>query len=158
MMMYKVIYVLVAIPAPLYLVLNSRTSRHIHSLAYRQIQALKYYYRFTFFPGTIIQWNAIPTNILTLPTLTQFSSAVCQVIHVSLEISTPGFIFYLYNTPCTVQSHLTTFSITLFQLTPSALGIREYPSDVPHGGEDVMEERKKKGIPPLHTADQPKIP
>ena len=82
MMMYKVTYDLVAIAASLYLVRNTRASRHIPSLAYRQIQTLKDYYRFTFFPRTIIHWNALPANIRTLPTLAQFSSAVCKVIHV----------------------------------------------------------------------------
>ena len=40
---------------------------------------------------------------------------------------------YTYTPSRTVQTHLTTFSITLFQLTPSALGIPEYQSDVPSG-------------------------
>ena len=31
------------------------------------------------------------------------------------------------------RTYLTTFSITLFELTPSALGIPEYPFDVPLG-------------------------
>ena len=83
MMIYKVTYGLVAIPASLYLVRSTRASRHIHSLAYRQILTLKDYYRFTFFPKTIIYWNTFTANIPTLPTLAQFSSAVGQVIHVS---------------------------------------------------------------------------
>ena len=62
MMMYKVTYDLVAFPASLYLVGNTRASRQIPSLAYRQIQALKDYYRFTFFPRTIIHWNALPSH------------------------------------------------------------------------------------------------
>ena len=82
-MMYKVTYDLVAIPASDYLVRNTRASRHIHPLAYRQIQTLKDYYRFTFFPRTVIHWNALPAYIPTLPTLAQFSGAVCRVIHVS---------------------------------------------------------------------------
>ena len=84
-MMYKVTYDLVAIPASDYLVRNTRASQHILvlSLAYRHIQTLKYYYRFTFFSRTIIHWNALPANIPTLPTLAQFSGAVCRVIHVS---------------------------------------------------------------------------
>ena len=49
-MMYKVTYDLVAICASDYLVRNTRASQHIHTLAYRQIQTLKDYYRFTFFP------------------------------------------------------------------------------------------------------------
>ena len=47
-MLYKVTYDFVAVPASDYLVGNTRASRHIHSLAYRQIQTLKDYYRFTF--------------------------------------------------------------------------------------------------------------
>ena len=49
-MMYKVTYHLVAIPVSDFLVRNTRASRHIYSLAYRQIQTLKDYYRFTFSP------------------------------------------------------------------------------------------------------------
>ena len=132
MMMYKVTYDLVAIPASLYLVQNTRASRHTPSLAYRQIQTLKDNYRFTFFPRTIIHWNDLPAKIRTLPTLAQFSSAVCQVIHVSpkyqpLVLSKRTLLLALY------KLILPPFSITLFQLTPSELGIPEYPSDVPKG-------------------------
>ena len=43
--------------------------------------------------------------------------------------------FIYTNTPSrTVQTHLNTFSITLFQLTPSALDIPENPPDAPLGG------------------------
>ena len=71
MMMYNVTYDCVAIPASLYLVWNTSASRHIHSLAYRQIKTLKDYYRFTFFPRTIIHWNALHANI---PTFTPWHS------------------------------------------------------------------------------------
>ena len=101
MVMYKVTYDLVAIPASLYLVRNTRASRQIPSLAYGQIQTLKDYYRFTFFSRTIIHWNALPANIRTLPILAQFSSAVCRVIHVSpkyqpLVLSTLTLLLALY--------------------------------------------------------------
>ena len=82
-MLYKVTYDLVAIPASQYLTRNTRPSRHIHPLSYRQIPTLNEYYSFTFFPRSIIHWNALPAHIPVLPTLAQFSSAVCQVIHVS---------------------------------------------------------------------------
>ena len=135
-LMYKVTYDLVAIPASDYLVWNTRTSQHIHPLAYRQIQTLKdYRLQVHIFSRTIIHWNALPANIPTLPTLAQLSGAVCQAIHVSPRIPASVLSFTYTNTPSrTVQIHLTTFSITLFQLTPSALGIPEYPSDVPLGG------------------------
>ena len=81
--------------------------------------------------GKSLQIGSLPTNKATLPTLAQFNGAVCWVIHVS-QLLVLSFIYN--NTPRTVQTHLTTFSITLFQLTPLALGIPEYPSDVPHWG------------------------
>ena len=56
-MLYKVTYDLVAIPSSQYLTRNTRLSRHRHPLSYRQIPTLKDYYRFTFFPGSIIHWN-----------------------------------------------------------------------------------------------------
>ena len=53
------------------------------TLAYRQIPTLKNYDKYTFFPRTIIHWNALPAFIPLLPTLAQFSNAVCQVVHLS---------------------------------------------------------------------------
>ena len=81
--MYKIAYFLVAIPATDYLIPNTRQSRHNHQLAYRQIPTLKDYYKFTFFPRTIVHWNALSFYIPVLPTVAQFSHAVCQVVHVS---------------------------------------------------------------------------
>ena len=49
-MLYKVTYDLDAIPASQYLTRNTRLSKHIHPLSYRQIPFLKDYYRFTFSP------------------------------------------------------------------------------------------------------------
>ena len=105
-MLYKVTHDLVAIPASQYLTCNTRLSRHIHPLSYRQIHTLKDYYRFTFFPRSIIHWNALPAHIPALPTLGQFSSAVCQVIHVPL-------CFYL-STILTLFSHCTNSFHSLF--------------------------------------------
>ena len=48
-LMYKVTYDLVAIPASDYLFHNTRQSRHNRPLAYRLIPTLKDYYKYTFF-------------------------------------------------------------------------------------------------------------
>ena len=80
-LLYKVTYDLVAIPASDYLIRNTRLSSIIHPLAYRQITTLKDYYKYTFFPRKIIHWNALPHHIPILPTLAQFSTAVCQLVH-----------------------------------------------------------------------------
>ena len=82
-LMYNITYDLVAIPAADYLIPITRQSRHNHLLAYEQIPTLKDYYKYTFFPRTIVHWNALPFYIPVLPSVTQFSHAVCQVVHVS---------------------------------------------------------------------------
>ena len=80
-LLYKVTYDLVAIPASDYLIRNTRLSSRIHPLAYQDITTLKDYYKYTFFPRTIIHWNALPHHIPIVPTLAQLSTAVCQVVH-----------------------------------------------------------------------------
>ena len=82
-LMYKITYDLVAIPAADYLIPNTMQSRHNHQLAYRQIPTLKDYYKYTFFPRTMVHWNALTFYIPVLPTVAQFNHAVCQVVHVS---------------------------------------------------------------------------
>ena len=81
--MYKVTYDIVAIPASEYFIPNRRESKFIHPLAYKQIPTSTNYYKCSFSPRTIIHWNALPTCIVLLPTLAQFSHDVCQVVHVS---------------------------------------------------------------------------
>ena len=83
-LMFKITYDLATILAADYLIPNTSQSRHNHQLAYRQIPTLTDYYKYTFFPRTIVQWNALPLYIPVLPAEAQFSHAVCQVVHVSL--------------------------------------------------------------------------
>ena len=74
---------LVAIPLTDYLTPNRRQSKFIHPLAYRQISTTTNYCKYSFFPRTAVHWNALPISIVMLPTVSQFSHAVCQVVHVS---------------------------------------------------------------------------
>ena len=82
-MLYKITYDLVAIPLTDYLTPNRRQSKFIHPLAYRQISTTTNYCKYSFFPRTAVHWNALPISIVMLPTVAQFSHAVCQVVHVS---------------------------------------------------------------------------
>ena len=72
-MMSNVTYDLVAIPVSEYLVVrNTRESRDIHSLAYRQIHNLNDYYRFTFVPRTIIYLPIYRFFLPPVPTLVRY--------------------------------------------------------------------------------------
>ena len=106
--MYKITYDLVTIPAADYLIPNTRQSRHNRQLAYRQIPTLKDYYKCTFFSRTTVHWNALPFYIPVLPTVAQFSHVVCQVVHVSPQISEVLLSFnYTNSSPSLVYFFLT---------------------------------------------------
>ena len=102
-LMYKITYDLLAIPAADYVIPDTRQSRHNTLLAYRQIPTHNDYYKYTFFPRIIVHLNALLLYIPVLPTVAQFSYAVCQVVHVSpwisevlLTILTPPFHLYTF--------------------------------------------------------------
>ena len=67
-MMFKIIHGLVAIPYPPLLALS-------------QIHTTANYYKFAFFPSTVVYWNQLPAQIVLLPTLDQFSVAVRAHTH-----------------------------------------------------------------------------
>ena len=82
-------------------------SRHIHSLAYRQISILKNFYKYTFFlEQSYIRMHSQPSYLCFLvPTLAQFSNAVYQV----LSAFVPRNIRFCFNllTKLTPFSHCT---------------------------------------------------
>ena len=117
---------------------NTRQSRPTDTLSYRLIPTFKDYHMFTFYAYSIIHWNALPTNIPVLPTLKQFSIAVCQVTHPSLNTHF-SFFFYLLTNVTLFVSIYKLISPT-FQLVISAnIGSRLTP---PRG---VKTSRKKGG-------------
>ena len=131
-MLYKVTYDLVAIPASQYLTRNTRLSRHIHPLSYKQIPTLKDYNRFTFFSRSIIHWNALPAHIPVLPTLALFSSAVCQVIHVSPKHQFLFLPFHCTDT-FTLYKLISPLFFTFISANTLQHLVHRNPSDAPLG-------------------------
>ena len=67
--LYKIIHGIVAISLPVYFEQLSRQTRHSHPLAFRQIHATANYYKYSFFPLSIVYWNRLPALVVMLPTL-----------------------------------------------------------------------------------------
>jgi len=80
-MFYKVIHGLVAITPPPYLKHPSRITRHMHSLSYHQICIPVNYYKYSFFPASIILWNSLLSHIALPNNLEQFKQAVSGLHH-----------------------------------------------------------------------------
>ena len=78
---YKIVYGLVAIDMPPYVVHPLRTPRNSHTLCFRQIQSTVDYYKYSFYPLSNVQWNRLPAHIAILPTFDSFKRAVCTVSH-----------------------------------------------------------------------------
>ena len=78
---YKIVHCLVAIPIPDYIQPNHRISRYCHSMTFRQIHTGKDYYKYSFFPLAVVQWNALPASVAASPSLEVFKAAVGQLQH-----------------------------------------------------------------------------
>lgn len=73
---YKVTHCLVAIPFVPYLTPLHYASRHCHSMSYTRYSPRTDLFKYSYFPRTIVQWNALPEEIVALPTVEAFRSAV----------------------------------------------------------------------------------
>ena len=69
---YKVVHGLVAVPFPDYIQYSNRISRYCHSMTFRQVSTSCDYYKYSFFPLAIVQWNALPQSIACLQSLESF--------------------------------------------------------------------------------------
>ena len=62
---YKIVYGYVAVPVPSYVLPLTLTSRTPHPLAYRQLCARTDYYKYSFYPLAVVQWNNLPAPVAT---------------------------------------------------------------------------------------------
>ena len=63
---YKIVHGLVAVPLPDYIQPSNSISRYCHSMTFRQLHTTKNYYKYSFFPLAIVQWNALPETVACL--------------------------------------------------------------------------------------------
>ena len=56
-----------------YLTALQRQSRTSHQMAYRQIATSTDYIKYSFFPHTIVHWNSLPPEVVSLPNVDDFN-------------------------------------------------------------------------------------
>ncbi|MCG8048091.1 MAG: hypothetical protein JAY66_20795 [Candidatus Thiodiazotropha taylori] len=78
---YKIVHGLVAVDLPPYVVHPMRILKNSHPMSFRQIQTTVDYYKYSFYPLAIVQWNRLPSSIALLPTFDSFKRAVCTFSH-----------------------------------------------------------------------------
>ena len=78
---FKIVYGLIALPLPEYIEPSNRISRYCHSMTFRQLQTSTNYYKYSFFPLAIVQWNALPADVACLPDIESFKVAVSKLQH-----------------------------------------------------------------------------
>ena len=79
---YKVVHGLVAVPLPDYIQYSNRVSRYCHSMTFRQVTTSTDYYKYSFFPLAIVQWNALPCLLHARRALRSLrpQSASCNIL------------------------------------------------------------------------------
>ena len=78
---YKTVHGLVAVPLPEYIQYSNRVSRYCHSMTFRQVSTSTDYYKYSFFPLAIVQWNALPQSVASSQSLEVFKTAVFKLQH-----------------------------------------------------------------------------
>ena len=79
-MMYKIVNGLVAIPKDVYLtpIQHNFGTRHTNNFNYEVPRAIRDYYKSSFFPKTIPQWNSLPQQAVSAPSLEAFKHQVTK--------------------------------------------------------------------------------
>ena len=77
---YKILHGLVAVPLPDYIQYSNRISRYFHSMTFRQVSTSTDYYKYSFFPVTIVQWNSLPQSAACSQSLKSLTT-VCKLQH-----------------------------------------------------------------------------
>ena len=72
----------VAVPLPDYIKPNPRTSRRGHSMTFQQIHTGKDFYKYSFFPLAVVQWNALPESAISSPSLDIFKVEIGKLQHI----------------------------------------------------------------------------
>ena len=82
-MFYKILYGLVAVPMPSYFERPKKITRNSlnNPLSFRQVYASADYYRFSFFPMTVVLWNRLPVDIVFLNDFDSFEIEVSKINH-----------------------------------------------------------------------------
>ena len=79
-MFYKIQYGLVAVSMPSYFERPIRITRHMHPLSFCQVHVSADYYRYSFFPMTVIfLWNSLPADLVVLGDLDSFKREVSKI-------------------------------------------------------------------------------
>ena len=78
---FKILHGLVAVPLPDYIQHSTIISRYCHSMTFRQVSTSTDYYKYSFFPLAIVQWNALPQSVACLQSLEVFKTTVCKLQH-----------------------------------------------------------------------------
>ena len=112
--MYKITKNIIAIPISDFLIPVVRPSRHYHPLSYRLITATTDYYKFSFFPRAVFQWNNLPleTGLLKEKLLKKRKNSSCaaQLIDRHSNVSNLTCMFSNFRT------HYSVFILSYFNL------------------------------------------
>ena len=126
-MLYKIIHGLVAVSLPPYFQQPERMTRHSHHLALRQIHTLVNFYKYSFCPLFVVQWNRLPYDVVLLLTTSyhKHNSPVFNLILtlILLIVLTLSSTFHLTIALYILTTHLLSFLTT-----------RNHPARIPREG------------------------
>ena len=82
---FKIVNIMVVVPIPDYIQPNPRTDRRGHSRIFCQLLTAKDYYMYSCFPLAIVQWNALPEDVVSSLSIDILASCNIQSLKPSLD-------------------------------------------------------------------------
>lgn len=82
---YKIIHQLVAVPTTILIPTDTRT-RQNHPHTFKHIQTSKDSYKYSFFPNTVIYWNALPPIVALAPSVITFREQLTPAVLCQLTL------------------------------------------------------------------------
>ena len=80
-MMYRIDNDLVDIPAQEFLVPSKRRTRATHARKFQTFSPRTDYLKHSFFPWTVVVWNALPAAVAEAPSLVSFKRELANYLH-----------------------------------------------------------------------------
>ena len=80
-MFNKIVYGFVEIHLPTYIQRQVRMTRTMHPMHFIQIQTTANYYKYSFFPLAVVQWNNLPSQAVPSDDLSFYRSTICSLNH-----------------------------------------------------------------------------
>jgi hypothetical protein len=115
------------VPIPPYIQPSLRLTRHLHTLSFGQIPYPCYYYKYSFYPATIVFCNSPPSELVQVPTQ-GMTTLPRRVWDENIVLSVLAVYFLFLTNAINFLFHLSQIHLQYYFYSPFKLSHRHAPA------------------------------